>query len=66
MGFLMNYINTKNIDISLKNEKELRKLCAKEKKIEEKSYNNEQHFQNLLMENNHFTFTASVCKEMMW
>lgn len=62
----MNYINTKIIDVSLKNEKELRKLCAKAKKIEEKSYNNEQYFQKLLMENNNFTFTASVCKEMMW
>lgn len=46
-GVLIHYINTKSIDISLKNKKELRKLYAKAKKIEEKSYNNEQHFQKL-------------------
>lgn len=61
----MCYINTESTGISLKNKKELRKLCAKAKKIEEKSYNNEKHFQKLPMENSQFTFTVSKCKEVM-
>lgn len=54
----MHYINTKSIYISVKNKKGLRKLCAEAKKMEEKSHNNEQHFQKIPMENSQFSVSV--------